>query len=250
MICTKCGFNNPGDALFCEKCGSNLKSNKCPQCGFELTEGDEQFCPFCGATVNNLNDQDFDNPKKKRKGTKITIIVLSIVLAVCVIGFLVWLFLIDNGDDKQQPAQTTIEQSNETPDSIKATEEIETTTQNLQNDDVYETYADDYCHIFYFDLNGGLDSVESMEVYEGEKVSLPSNAPNKPDCDFVGWQVRRLVDNKYYYTSVYNWMEKSEGDAQGYSPSLYQPDQILLVDDSWKKGNVGNSNYVFEAVWR
>jgi len=46
MKCTKCGQENPSEALFCMKCGTKLE-RKCPQCGAEYPEK-ASFCMKCG----------------------------------------------------------------------------------------------------------------------------------------------------------------------------------------------------------
>ncbi len=64
MVCKKCGFDNPDDALFCINCGSRLHeehekdtkesdspgTKKCPKCGFENPE-EAVFCINCGTRL-------------------------------------------------------------------------------------------------------------------------------------------------------------------------------------------------------
>ncbi|GAB3629702.1 guanylate cyclase [Pandoraea terrae] len=49
MRCTKCGFENPFGANFCEQCGARLAWT-CPSCGHELSPT-ARFCSACGAPV-------------------------------------------------------------------------------------------------------------------------------------------------------------------------------------------------------
>lgn len=49
MECPSCGHANPGDALFCMRCGTRL-AVVCATCGRELP-GDAVFCGYCGASV-------------------------------------------------------------------------------------------------------------------------------------------------------------------------------------------------------
>lgn len=179
------------------------------------------------------------NPLTKRKKILILILILVIIASIIVI------FVVKN-----LATSNLTEESNSFQNEEVSTEELtETTSTDSQSDGNYEIYANGYCHMFYFDTNGGSEDIQSMEVNEGQEITLPSKIPEKPGYDFIGWQVKRLVDDKYYYTSVYNWMDINQGNSEGYSPSLYQPNQVLLFDDSWKKVNIENSNYVFVAIW-
>ncbi|MEW6299562.1 MAG: adenylate/guanylate cyclase domain-containing protein [Thermodesulfobacteriota bacterium] len=50
MRCASCGYENPGDAKFCEECGAKLGST-CPQCGHAVRPG-AKFCRACGAALS------------------------------------------------------------------------------------------------------------------------------------------------------------------------------------------------------
>ena len=49
MICSKCGFENPGAMKFCGKCATVLVA-ACPSCGFESPPG-FKFCGSCGTDL-------------------------------------------------------------------------------------------------------------------------------------------------------------------------------------------------------
>ena len=60
-VCPSCGYENPSDASFCNKCGLALPELPtreepkpagpvCPQCGAQTMEG-AQFCTKCGARL-------------------------------------------------------------------------------------------------------------------------------------------------------------------------------------------------------
>jgi ribosomal protein L40E len=51
MTCSKCGGDNPGDALFCEKCGAKLE-RACPSCGAAVSP-DARFCKRCGQKLGS-----------------------------------------------------------------------------------------------------------------------------------------------------------------------------------------------------
>ncbi len=50
MKCPKCQFDNPGDAKFCNECGSNLEL-VCTQCG-KTNPASSKFCNACGHNLN------------------------------------------------------------------------------------------------------------------------------------------------------------------------------------------------------
>ena len=49
MKCPRCQHENPGDAVFCEECGSRLKG-ACADCG-TATWLDAKFCKTCGQPI-------------------------------------------------------------------------------------------------------------------------------------------------------------------------------------------------------
>jgi class 3 adenylate cyclase/ribosomal protein L40E len=49
MLCAKCNYDNPADALFCMKCGSKVE-NRCVSCS-TVNPADAKFCRKCGGAL-------------------------------------------------------------------------------------------------------------------------------------------------------------------------------------------------------
>src|SRR5579864_5919203 len=49
MLCEKCKYDNPADALFCMKCGAKVE-NRCASCN-TVNPADANFCRKCGGAL-------------------------------------------------------------------------------------------------------------------------------------------------------------------------------------------------------
>jgi class 3 adenylate cyclase/ribosomal protein L40E len=49
MLCAKCNYDNPADALFCMKCGAKVE-NRCSSC-YTVNPAEAKFCRKCGGAL-------------------------------------------------------------------------------------------------------------------------------------------------------------------------------------------------------
>src|ERR1700732_1529997 len=49
MLCAKCNYDNPTDALFCMRCGNKVES-RCASCN-TANPADANFCRKCGGSI-------------------------------------------------------------------------------------------------------------------------------------------------------------------------------------------------------
>ena len=50
-FCHNCGTPHAPNDLFCSKCGTSLRGNRCPECGTRASPN-AKFCGKCGATID------------------------------------------------------------------------------------------------------------------------------------------------------------------------------------------------------
>ena len=67
MTCVRCQHENPGDAVFCQECGTRLEA-ACPSCGTP-NQLSAKFCKQCGQRLSGPQSSHavpgprFDSPK-------------------------------------------------------------------------------------------------------------------------------------------------------------------------------------------
>lgn len=106
-----------------------------------------------------------------------------------------------------------------------------------------------YTHTFSFDASGGEGELSSIEVLSGETLELPENTFTYDKKEFVGWNVKRNSDGKWY-TSDHGWMTEEEIEEEWASKRMFFEYEIYTIDKVWTDGIAGDHSFTFYAVWR
>ena len=63
MRCSKCNYDNPDSAKFCQECGNKLEflkacsNEECPDYGKAILPQEAKFCPRCGEKIDNKKER-------------------------------------------------------------------------------------------------------------------------------------------------------------------------------------------------
>jgi class 3 adenylate cyclase/ribosomal protein L40E len=71
MLCAKCSYDNPADALFCMKCGSKVE-NRCSSCN-AVNPADANFCRKCGGALEAGAEASSPSPAVVAKTPRIAV---------------------------------------------------------------------------------------------------------------------------------------------------------------------------------
>lgn len=100
-----------------------------------------------------------------------------------------------------------------------------------------------------YDGNGGYGSMDIQSVDWKETFVLLDNKFKREGYKFIGWNVQRDADRKWYVGGQ-GWFTEDEIVTNAYEKRLYSNQEELLFDLSWIKGETGIIHeYTMYAVW-
>lgn len=107
-------------------------------------------------------------------------------------------------------------------------------------------------YFIYYNSNGGSGNMDFQTVGWNETFTLLNNQFKREGYKFVGWNVQREIDRKWYAlgSPENGWLTENEILAGGYEKKLYANQDELLFDMSWIKGETGIIHqYTMYAIW-
>lgn len=100
-----------------------------------------------------------------------------------------------------------------------------------------------------YDGNRGYGSMDVQLVDWQETFTLLDNKFKREGYKFVGWNVQRDTDRKWYVNGQ-GWVTEDEITENGYEKKLYSNQDELIFDMSWIRGDTGIIHqYTMYAVW-
>lgn len=112
---------------------------------------------------------------------------------------------------------------------------------------LYAQWQINYHNISY-NANGGTGSMDSQSIAWGATFNMLNNSFSREGYKFVGWNLYRNSDNKWYALS-HDWFTESELIANDDSKFLYKDGQELILGQSWIRGNATARDFTFYAIW-
>lgn len=113
--------------------------------------------------------------------------------------------------------------------------------------DLYAQWEINIYTIFY-DANGGSGTMLPQHVKWDEEFKIQNNLFSREGYKFLGWNLYRNDDNKWYVSS-HGWLTENEILANGYSKLLYTNQRELTLGQSWINGNEDARKFTYYAVW-
>jgi uncharacterized repeat protein (TIGR02543 family) len=101
------------------------------------------------------------------------------------------------------------------------------------------------CTIHY-NSNGGTGTMDDQSFDYGDTGYLNVNTFTKVGHTFIGWNLYRNADSKWYSSG---WYTEDEISTKGQTKTLYPDESICGINSSWLNGCVNARDFTFYAVW-
>lgn len=99
-----------------------------------------------------------------------------------------------------------------------------------------------------YNANGGFGSMNSQTVEWQETFVLSNNLFKREGYKFVGWNLYRNADNKWYVIGQ-GWLTEDEILIGEFDKKLYENQDELVLDVSWIRNNENAREFTLYAIW-
>lgn len=99
-----------------------------------------------------------------------------------------------------------------------------------------------------YDANGGYGNMGSQNIDWNETFKLANNTFSREGYKFVGWNLYRNNDKKWYVVGQ-GWLTEDEIVANGYLKKVYENQTELTLDVSWIRNNEETREFTLYAIW-
>ena len=258
--CPECGQDISDKAKKCIHCGKIFVEEEtgsecmvCEECGAELAKTDE-FCPNCGCPVSK--EDPVQTIKKSNKKPIIIITIIGIIIAFCIIGFLV-LKLNDNPVQKY----VSLFNSNKSEQAVSLyNEKIEGNTdlinklekqQNTEMDDIYNQYSRK--KLSYEESIKKLENYLRYDASKGYARSTKQKIENLNHSRIAYTNAVEAEKNGDISTALKNYNEvikddESYNDAQAKVKSLTDTYKSQLLADAENYSQNKQNTKAIEAI--
>ena len=107
----------------------------------------------------------------------------------------------------------------------------------------------DYTFTIKYAANGGSGKMADQSIKGGQVLKLAENAFEKAGCFFMGWNVKRGSDSKWYVAGQ-GWRTAAEISKNKWTKKVYENGGSYTFDESWTSGAKTTDTFTFTAVWK
>ena len=111
------------------------------------------------------------------------------------------------------------------------------------------TPVTEYNFTVKYNANGGTGTMADQTAKGGQVLTMTQNQFKRAGYDFVGWNVKRGSDSKWF-VSDQGWKTESEISKNKWAKKVYGNGITFTFDSSWSSGAKTTDTFTFYAVWK
>ena len=111
------------------------------------------------------------------------------------------------------------------------------------------TPVTEYNFTVKYNANGGTGTMADQTAKGGQVLTMTQNQFKRAGYDFVGWNVKRGSDSKWF-VSGQGWKTESDISKNKWTKKVYGNGITFTFDSSWSSGAKPTDTFTFYAVWK